>query len=55
MLPRFEELLRRWRETRETEGALMDRESNEALLATGDEIIAHYREEREQSAPSPGK
>ena len=50
LLPRFEELLRRWRETRETEGALMDREHNKALLATGDEIIAHFREEREESA-----
>ena len=28
----------------------MDKEHNEALLATGDEIIAHFREEREESA-----
>ena len=46
MMPRFEELLRRWREAQQTEGALMDREHNEALLTTGDQIIAHFREER---------
>ena len=61
LLPVFDDLLKKWRDAQKEQGALMEKQDNAALLDTGDEILRHFREEREQSArllgdepPPPG-
>lgn len=51
LLPRFDELLKAWAAAQQQgEGTLMAKEHNLDLLDVGDELLRHYREEREQSA-----